>query len=90
MFSVGEFTYRCLNNLLPDNIFDDYIKPISHRYNTRSANKEPYIRRTNTTYGKFDIKYSAAKVWNDIPLGIRNSSSLAIFKKQFKKYILSS
>ena len=57
---------------------------ISHRYNTRSANKEPYIRRTNTTYGKFDIKYSAAKVWNDIPLGTRNSSSLAIFKKQFK------
>lgn len=87
----GEFMYRRLNNLLPDNIFDDYIKPISHRYNTRSkANKELYIRRTNTNYGKFDIKYSAAKLWNDIPLGIRNSSSLAIFKKQFKKYILSS
>ena len=86
----GEFMYRRLNNLLPDNIFDHYIKPVSHSYNTRSkANKELYTGRTNTNYGKFDIKYSAAKVWNDIPLGIRNSSSLAIFKKQFKNYILS-
>ena len=82
---------RRLNNLLSDNIFDHYIKPVSHSYNTRlKANKELYTGRTNTNYGKFDIKYSAAKVWNDIPLGIRNSSSLAIFKKQFKNYILLS
>ena len=47
----GKFMYRCLNNLLPDNISDDYIKPISHR-----SNKELYIRRTNTNYCKFDIK----------------------------------
>ena len=42
-------------------------------------------RRTNTKYGKFYIKYSAAKVWNDIPLGIRSSSSLAVFKKTVQK-----
>ena len=42
----GEFMYRRLNNLLPDNIFDDYIEPISNRYNTRSkTNKQLYIRR---------------------------------------------
>ena len=84
----GEFMYRCINNLLPEDIFDDYINPISHCYNTRfKANKKLYIHKINTNYGKFDIKYSAAKVWNDIPLVIRNSSSLSIFKKEFKKYM---
>ena len=87
----AEFMYKRLNNLLPETIFDDYIQPIGHRYNTRSkANKKLYIRRTNTNYGKFDIKHSATKVWNDIPLDIRTSSSLAIFKKCFKEYILST
>ena len=82
--------YRRVNNLLPEGIFDDYIKPISHSYNTRSkAKKNLYIRKTKTNYGKFDIRYSAPKIWNDIPLAIRNSSSLAIFKKEFKDYILS-
>ena len=71
---------RRLNNLLPDNMLGNYIKLINHRYNTRSkATERLYIRRTNTNYGKFDI-YSAAKVRNDVLLGIRNSSSLAIFK----------
>ena len=79
--------YRCLNNLLPESIFDDYIQPIGHRYSTYSkVNKKLYLRKTNTNYGKFDIKH--AKVWNDIPLGIRTSSSLANFKKYFKEYIL--
>ena len=83
--------YRCINNLLPEDIFDNYINPISHCYNTRSkANKKLYIRKINTNYGKFYIKYSVAKVWNDIPLVIRNSSSLSIFKIEFKKYIISS
>lgn len=65
--------YRCINNLLPEDIFDDYINPMSHCYNTCStkANKKLYICKINTDYGKFDIKYSAAKVWNDIPLVIR-------------------
>ena len=41
-------------------------------------------------YGLKSIRYMGAKMWNDLPEEIRNSSSKCSFKKHLKKHILSS
>ena len=46
--------------------------------------KKLNIRRTNTNYGNFDIRYSAAKAWNDIPLGKETVRHSQFFKNSPK------
>ena len=41
-------------------------------------------------YGLKSIRYTGAKMWNDLPEEIQNSSSKCSFKKHLKKYILNS
>ena len=58
----AELMYKRFNNPLSEGFFDICIQPMEHKYNTRSkAYEKLNIRRTNTNYGKFDIKYSAAR-----------------------------
>lgn len=60
-----------------------------HDYNTRSASKLnyslPYVR---TNYGKFNIKFVGAKVWNSLDEDLKNLNKTP-FKKQLSKSIIN-
>jgi hypothetical protein len=40
-------------------------------------------------YGKFGVKYAAVKIWNFIPIKIKNSCSFKTFKIKYKEYLIS-
>ena len=85
-------TYKMINNKdqIPC-IFHNYIKLASdsHSYNTRFASKQnihkPKIR---TNYGLHTFKYFAAKVWETIPIDVKNVKTPTAFKEKYTAFLL--
>ena len=46
------------------------------------------IPKHNLEFSKRSFHYSAAKLWNEIPLQMRNSSTIFAFKRKLKEYLL--
>ena len=63
----------------------------SHRYNTRSNINDlsPSFQRLTLTQNQ-SIYFQGPRIWNEIPVCVRESPSLFSFKKSFKKFTLSS
>ena len=60
----------------------------NHRYSTRSYyDLVPFQARLTVT--KNSLKVCGPNIWNSIPLEIRNSPTLSIFKNRYKKHLLS-
>ena len=89
---VTSFVYECLNSLAPI-YFREYFTSIQsiHSIGTRQSKKgDLYALRCNTTqYGLRSIHYSGVRIWNSLPVAIRNSQSLPNFKEKMKAYIFS-
>ena len=78
------FVYDFHANILPS-VFHDFFTPVNrvHQYNTRLASKDSYyISKVMTNYGKFNIRFVGAKVWNSIQEDFKSKS-----RKQFKKLL---
>ena len=59
-----------------------------HNYNTRLASRSSYsLPCIRTNYGKFNIRYSGTKVWNDIDDETKKLKP-SHFKKKLKKNLL--
>ena len=70
-----------------------------HNYQTRSnfnAVTEIYTRNLfvpsarTTNYGLKQIKVNGPRIWNELPVNIKNETSLFIFVKSIKKHFISS
>ena len=62
----------------------------NHDYETRSGNSfNPVFQRLTLTQ-KQSLKFQGPKTWNSIPDYIRAAPSLSIFKRKYKKILLSS
>ena len=62
------FMYKFHNNLLHKE-YDQFFQLISsvHKYNARLASRSPYyIKNIRTNYGKFNIHFVAAAIWNNL------------------------
>ena len=79
--------FECLHNLAPL-YFHGYFTSIEriHNIGTRqSIRGDLFALRCNTTqYGLRSIHYSGIRLWNSLPLEIRNSNSLSIFRNKLK------
>ena len=61
-----------------------------HSYNTCYASKLNFTRpKVKTNYGIHTFKYIASKIWENIPVNIKNSESIGIFKRQYSIFLLS-
>ena len=88
---LGELVFNYLNGCLPS-AFKSYFTDLSdiHNYNTRSkSNKNLYLPKIKLNYGKFGVKYAAAKIWNEIPLRIKQHQSLKNFRDAYKQHLIS-
>ena len=83
------FMYDCQNHLAPTHSHS-YFTPSSevHGYNTRLAFKGDLFltRKTTFQYGIRSIQYSGARLWNSIPILIRESPSWTIFITKLKTH----
>ena len=82
-------TYKIMNKLCPENLFDKYSpRSTISSYNTRNL-KDLEIPKYRLEYPKKSFHYAALKAWNEIPLAIRESPTLNRFKKQLKTHLKS-
>jgi len=91
-YQIGSFTYKTLNNLSPS-CFKAFFTQISniHSHNTRAESRNDlFTKPAKTNSRKFAISVRAPVIWNDIPITIRNSSSLSQFSINLKKFYVDS
>ena len=78
-----KLTPTCFNNTFK------YVTSI-HSFNTRqSSNKNLSLSTVTTTqYGLRSLHFIGSKIWNSLPLNIRNTSSLSSFKNLLSNHLL--
>jgi len=89
-FQILGFMYKFTHGLLPAG-FKDYFCTQSdiHTYNTRTASLSALgISFARTNRRKKSLRITGPYLWNDLPLNIRQSQSLASFKYHLKHYLL--
>ena len=87
---ISKFVYECLNVLNPIQ-FHHYYKLSNNIYYTRdikNCNVNIPFARTST-YGLKSIKNRGARIWNDLPLNIRNQISKIRFANCIKKHYIN-
>ena len=89
-YTVGNFVYQFDNKLLPV-VFDNFYitNRLIHAHNTRTCGDLCLIN-TKLNTRQFSIRYAGTKLWNSIPLHIRQSKSLEIFKRYYKTHLMKS
>ena len=85
-FKLLLFVYKSLHNQSPSYITDLLSVKSAANYALRSSAKSLlFVSKANcSTPGDQAFPLAAPILWNSLPLTIRTSSSLAIFKKQLK------
>jgi hypothetical protein len=87
MFKILTLTYRCLNGSAPSYL-SQLLSPYNPPRSLRSSDQLLLtIPKTKTkTYGDRAFQNAAPKLWNGLPLSIRQATTLTSFKKQLKCY----
>ena len=91
-FKVALLVYKAVNNLAPDYI-TSYCGSSStddRRSTLRSADKAIFIEpKTRTEFCKKPFSYAGPHQWNQLPLCVRQSPSIDIFKTRLKTFLFS-
>jgi DNA-directed RNA polymerase subunit F len=87
-FKILLFIYKCLNNLAPIYL-SELIEPLIHTRSLRSTNlKLLKCPKSNTSsYGDRSFSHAGPMLWNRLPLEIRESETVDIFKSALKTHI---
>ena len=88
-FDICAFIYKVINHMLPEWLFNFPLVGEMQTRPTRQLNNL-VVGRTNTDIGARAISIKGPKVWNSIPLAIRNSPSIRVFKDKLKNHILGN
>ena len=83
-------TFKAIHNQTPTYI-SDLIQPYSPTRKLRSSTKKLLTSTTYKTinYGGRSFSYAAPRLWNALPLDIRESTNLETFKRKLKTHLFS-
>ena len=90
---LSTFVYEGINNISPVHFQTYFNKTLTiHQISTRQAVRgDQFVdNRSTIQYGIRSIPYLEARIWNDLPLFIRNSPSMTNLKKPLKIHFLST
>ena len=83
-FDRSVTAYKIRNKLSPENLWDKFQQRfLQSNYATRNC-RYLQIPRLNTEHAEKSYRYSAIKVWSDIPVAIRELPTISRFKKELK------
>ena len=90
-YHTCNMVYKALNGLAPEYISEIFVKIYdTHNRILRSVDNELLrIPGSRTKIYENSFTISAAKLWNEIPLYIRNIKDLETFEKQMKSFLHS-
>ena len=80
--------YKCVNKLSPDYLCN-LLEIKENKYDMRDKSRLIQNRFNSIHYGYNSFKYYGAKVWNELPSGVKSSNSLREFKEKCQKYFKS-
>ena len=91
-FKMLLITFKVINDLAPKYLSDlIQVQPAVSRYNLRSSQNGTLLTRctikTKKTMGDRAFAVAAPVLWNKLPIYIRQSASVNIFKKLLKTYL---
>ena len=91
-YEILVFVHKCLymHSILP-NVFSNYF-PLNnsiHAHVTRSSNKI-HLHVVDSVFGSKCIKYKGCSLWNSLPNWLTSKSSLSVFKRELKDYLLQN
>ena len=89
IYKILLFTYKALNDLAPSYIRDLITDYVPLRSSLRSSNMNYLVQpRSNfVKCGDRSFAVAAPKLWNSLPLCIRNASNLHAFKSMLKTHL---
>jgi len=92
VFKISLLTFKAIHKLAPTYISELVsLRDTMGRYNLRINNGKllniPPCKSLSTL-GDRSFYMAAPKLWNDLPLFIRNISSVSVFKKALKTHLL--
>ena len=81
--------FKALNHLMPEQISKRFLPlTLQHSHQTRSLTKgNLYIPSSQLLVQQRTLNYFGSKLWNNIPVEVRNAPSLSTFKEQLKKFL---
>ena len=85
------FVFDSINRISPSCFHNFFLFNSSvHQYSTRQASQGNLFmsRKNSVLYGLKSIKYLGAKLWNTLPIEIRNATTRISFKTKLKSYLL--
>lgn len=87
-YQIGEFMFRYDRGLLPPayNDFFGHVSKVHSHYTRNSTKYRRIFARTNTR--RFSIRFLGVSVWEEIPLTIRMSSNVYIFKRKLRTHLV--
>ena len=81
-------TYKVIHKLAP-RYLEDLVRPYQQERNLRSANQHllevPSTRLK--TFGDRAFSVYAPRLWNAMPIHVKQAPSLALFKKMLKEHL---
>ena len=86
------FVFDSINKTSPSCFHDFFLLSSSvHQYSTRQASQgDLYMFKKNSLqYGLKSIRYHGVKLWNTLPLELRNAPTKIMFKTKLKIYSLN-
>ena len=87
------FVYESVHEISPI-CFHNFFKSLEsvHQYDTRQAGKDNIFQTQKNTsqYGLRSVSYYGAKCWNDIPVNIKRSPSVSVFRSKLKTYFFEN
>ena len=89
--NISSFVFKCLNKLCIPQFHSWFIQTSQiHNHNTRAAlSNNLYIPPVRTTfYGLKSIKVLGPKIWNNLPMEIKNNKSYISFLNNLKHHLL--
>ena len=85
-YMTGIFMYQCINDNIPE-VFDNFFQRNNsvHDHNTRQAD-DLHVPCAILEIRKSCLKVHGANLWNNIPVLVKQSPSLSIFKQRLRNY----
>ena len=82
--------YKSLNDTPATSLNDRFLMSEEiHCYSTRFAStKNLHLPKPKTNYFKRAISYKGVECWNELPLYIKLSENLSVFKKLCKEFYM--
>ena len=87
-YKLAVFGFRFFEETLPKYLHDILYRYVPQR-NLRSMSEKTLVvpMRNMKTFGERAFSFQVPKVWNDLPIHLKNCNTLPTFKKQLKTYL---